>query len=157
MPQALIAGGGQERGHRAGTESVALIAAFGAAAQHIRQHADERDRLLSLRARLEAGIRQIAPQAVIYGKDVARLANCCFFCLPEMKAETLQIALDLAGIAVSSGSACSSGKVGTSAVLQAMGVKDDKGAVRVSMGSETRAEDIDYFLHSLAKIAARKK
>jgi len=157
MPEPLITGGGQERGHRSGTQPVALIAAFGAAAQYIRHNQDEAARLLPLRNMLEAGIRQIAPQAVIYGEKVPRLANCCFFSLPEMKAETLQIAFDLAGIAVSSGSACSSGKVGTSAVLQAMGVKDDKGALRVSMGAATTPRDIEYFLHHLAKIVTRKK
>jgi len=157
MPEPLITGGGQERGHRSGTEAVPLIAAFGAAAKHIHASTSDKDRLLTLRQQLEAGIKRHATQAIIYGETVPRLANTSFFALPDIKAETLQIAFDLAGIAVSSGSACSSGKVGTSAVLQAMGVQGEQGALRVSTGIATKSGDIKRFLDSFQKIISRKK
>ena len=108
----LIRGGGQERGLRAGTENVAGIAAFGAAAAvALAQGADEAAAMLALRNRLEAGLKAIAPQAVIFGESAARLPNTTLFALPGMKAETAVIAFDLEGVAVSSGAACSSGKV----------------------------------------------
>ena len=151
-----IKGGGQERGLRAGTENVAAIAGFAAAAA-VAASATQTDaaHMATLRARLEAGIKAAAPQAVIFGKAALRLPNTSFFAVPGMKAETLIIAFDLNGVAVSSGSACSSGKVQASHVLAAMGVVPElaRGAVRVSLGWSTTAADVDRFLATWNKLA----
>jgi cysteine desulfurase len=151
----LIRGGGQERGLRAGTENVAGIAAFGAAAAAARrQMAEEAAHMLALRTRLEDGIRNVAPNAVIFGASVERLPNTSLFSLPGMKAETAVIAFDLAGVAISSGAACSSGKVQPSHVLAAMGVPAAlaRGAVRVSLGWSTEEPDIVQFLDAWRKV-----
>ncbi len=119
----FVRGGGQERGARAGTESVATIAAFGAAARECLAELDtEPARLTGLRDRLIVAVRAVAADAVIFGETTQRLSNTVCFAVPGVEAATLMIALDLAGIAVSSGSACSSGKVAPSHVLAAMGV-----------------------------------
>ncbi|WP_420961821.1 cysteine desulfurase family protein [Brucella sp. IR073] len=157
MPRALVRGGGQEKGHRAGTESLALIAGFGAAAKVARARLDAAGWPADIRDMIEAGIRRIAPDAIIHGADVPRLPNTTFFSLPGMKAETAQIAFDLAGIALSAGSACSSGKVGPSHVLTAMGYDENIGALRVSTGPEADASVADRFLDLLAAIVERKK
>lgn len=152
----LIRGGGQERGLRAGTENVAGIAAFGAAAAAARrQLAAEAGRMLALRNSLETGLWAIAPQAVIFGASVERLPNTTLFAAPGMKAETAVIAFDLEGIAVSSGAACSSGKVQPSHVLAAMGISPAlrRGAVRVSLGWDTSAADVEMFLNAWRKLA----
>ena len=151
----LIRGGGQERGLRAGTENVAGIAAFGAAAAAARrQMAQEAAHMLALRTRLEEGIRIVAPNAVIFGACAERLPNTSLFSHPGMKAETAIIAFDLAGIAVSSGAACSSGKVQPSHVLAGMGVPAAlaRGAVRVSFGWSSRDGDIAQFLDAWRKV-----
>jgi cysteine desulfurase len=151
FPDPLLKGGGQERGLRAGTENVAAIAGFGAAAAELRaQVAAEIVHLSGLRDRLEAGLRAIAPETVIFGADAARVPNTTLFALAGIKAETALIALDLAGIAVSSGSACSSGKVAPSHVLAAMGVAPElaRGAIRISTGYGSTAADIDRFLQA---------
>jgi cysteine desulfurase len=151
----LIRGGGQERGARAGTENVAGIAAFGAAAAAAhRQLAAEAADMLALRDLLEEGLRAISPQAVIFGEAAARLPNTTLFALAGVKAETAVIALDLEGIAVSSGAACSSGKVQPSHVLAAMGVSAPlvRGAVRVSLGWTTTKTDVERFLHAWRKV-----
>jgi cysteine desulfurase len=142
----LIKGGGQERYQRAGTENVAAIAGFGAAAAAATL-ADV-TRMAGLRDRLEAGIRKITPQAVIFGESVPRLPNTTLFAVPGVKAETAIIAFDLNGVAVSSGSACSSGKVQASHVLAAMGVEPllARGAVRISLGWSTTEADIERLL-----------
>ena len=150
----LIRGGGQERGRRAGTENVAGIAAFGAAAAAARssRHA-EAAHMAALRDRLEAGLQTISPRVVIFGNahgvahGVERLPNTTFFALEGMKAETAVISFDLEGVAVSSGAACSSGKVQPSHVLAAMGVSAPlrRGAVRVSLGWSTTLADIEKF------------
>ncbi len=155
FPDPLIRGGGQERGMRAGTENVAGIAAFGAAAEAaLTRRAEEAAVMLGLRNRLEAGIRAITPQAVIFGEAVERLPNTTLFAHSGMKAETAVIAFDLEGIAVSSGSACSSGKVQPSHVLAAMGVSPAlvQGAVRVSLGWGTTDRDIEHFLKAWRKL-----
>ena len=119
----LIRGGGQERGARAGTENVAGIVAFGAAAEVAhRQFAEEAAHMLGLRDLLEEGLRAISPQAIIFGNTAERLPNTTLFASAGVKAETAVIAFDLDGVAVSSGAACSSGKVQPSHVLAAMGV-----------------------------------
>ena len=152
----LVRGGGQERGARAGTENVAGIAAFGAAAEAAhRQLADEAARMLALRDLLEAGLCAISPEAVVFGDTAERLPNTTLFALAGVKAETALIALDLDGVAVSSGAACSSGKVQPSHVLAAMGVSPSllHGAVRVSLGWTTTKADVERFLSAWRKLA----
>ena len=154
-PEPLLRGGGQERGHRAGTEDVAGIAGFGAAVKAAMSSRD-RDaiRLENLRNRLERGLKQ-APGAMVFAEDAPRLPNTTLFTVPGLKAETAVIGFDLAGIAVSSGSACSSGKVQPSHVLEAMGFgpKTAQGAVRLSLGWSTSEEDIDRCLEAWRKLA----
>jgi cysteine desulfurase len=151
----LLRGGGQELGRRAGTENVAGIAGFGAAAK-IAMGALARDavRFESLRNRLESGLRQ-TPGAIVFSDDVRRLPNTTLFTVPGLKAETAVIGFDLAGIAVSSGSACSSGKVQPSHVLQAMGFGPElaQGAVRLSLGWSTSEAEIDRCLEAWRKLA----
>jgi cysteine desulfurase len=152
----LIRGGGQERGLRAGTENVPGIAAFGAAAAAARRDGEaETGRISALKMKLEAGLRSITPGTVIFGEGAPRLPNTTLFALEGMKAETAVIAFDLEGIAVSSGSACSSGKVQPSHVLGAMGVSPSLrgGAVRLSLGWETTETDIERLLNAWRKLA----
>lgn len=157
MPTPLIGGGGQEKGHRSGTENMSGIVGFGAAA-HISLEAREAEaeRLLVLRETLEEGIRRRAPDAVIVSEEAERLANTTFFAVSGLKAETMQIAFDLEGISVSAGSACSSGKVGESHVLKAMGLDAGEGAIRVSTGAGTDEAAIERFLGALEKVTARR-
>jgi cysteine desulfurase len=145
----LIRGGGQERGSRAGTENVAAIAAFGAASADVRDKlTDEAAQMAAQRAKLEAGILAATPDAVIFGSAVERLPNTTLVAVPGAKAETLVIAFDLDGVAVSSGAACSSGKVAPSHVLAAMGVEGAlaRSAIRVSLGPTTAEAEIERFL-----------
>lgn len=156
FPDPLIRGGGQERGLRAGTENVAGIAAFGAATQAAReQGAAEAERMRTLRDALETELKAIAPHAVIFGEAAERLPNTTLFAVEGMRAETAVIAFDLEGIAVSSGAACSSGKVQPSHVLAAMGVSPalTRGAVRVSLGWSTTEADIECFFSAWRKLA----
>lgn len=158
MPAPLITGGGQEKGHRAGTENLAAIAGFGAAAREARAVLDDPARIEAVRAlrdEIEDFLLESDPRIEIYGRGVSRLPNTVFFSLPGMKAETVQIALDLAGIAVSAGSACSSGKVGASHVLKAMGFGDQVSALRLSAGVSTRREEIELFKTVLTGLLAR--
>jgi cysteine desulfurase len=156
FPEPLIRGGGQERGLRAGTENVAGIAAFGAAAAAVRrQGAAEADYMRALRDKLETGLKAVTPGAVIFGAAVERLPNTTLFAAEGMKAETAVISFDLEGIAVSSGAACSSGKVQPSHVLAAMGVSPalTRGAVRLSLGWTTTETDIERCLGAWRKLA----
>jgi len=152
----LVRGGGQERGHRAGTENAAGIAGFGAAAKVALTtlEADGR-RLESLRSQLEAGLRQ-TPGLIVFSADIPRLPNTTLFTVPGLRAETAVIGFDLEGIAVSSGAACSSGKVQPSHVLEAMGFgpKLAQGAVRLSLGWSTTKTDIESCLKAWRKLAA---
>jgi cysteine desulfurase len=145
----LIGGGGQERGLRAGTENVAAIAGFGAAAKAAAaaRQADAAH-MAGLRDRLETGLKAATPQAVIFGAGAQRLPNTTLFAVPGVKAETAIIAFDLNGIALSSGAACSSGKVTSSHVLAAMGIAPDlaRGAVRVSVGRSSTEAEVERFL-----------
>jgi cysteine desulfurase len=154
-PEPLLRGGGQERGHRAGTENVVGIAGFGAAVRAA-MSALESDvvRLEGLRNRLETGLRQ-TKGAIIFSDEVSRLPNTTLFTVPGLKAETAVIGFDLAGIAVSSGSACSSGKVQPSHVLEAMGYGGEmaQGAVRLSLGWNTSNADIDRCLEAWRKLS----
>lgn len=156
MPAALITGGGQEKGHRAGTENVAAIAGFGKAAELAREALGNVATLAARRDRMEDRMREFAPDVVIHGRDAGRLANTSYFSLPGLKAETAQIGFDMEGVAVSSGSACSSGKVGPSHVLKAMGADADLGAVRVSLGAPTTEAEIDAFLEAFATLNTRR-
>ena len=146
----VLRGGGQERGHRAGTENAAGIAGFGAVA------ALETDasRLEALRSRLERGLKQTSG-AIVFSERVSRIPNTTLFTVPGLRAETAVIGFDLAGIAVSSGSACSSGKVQPSHVLEAMGFgpKIAQGAVRLSLGWSTSEADIDRALEAWRKLS----
>lgn len=157
MPAPLISGGGQEKGHRAGTENLPGIAGFGAAARKALTALSEIEIVRGLRDRFEQSIRTLAPDAEIHGANADRIANTSFFSVPGLKAETAQIAFDLAGIALSAGSACSSGKVGPSHVLQAMGHVDGLGALRVSIGPQTADAELDLFSDALAKLLARSR
>ena len=156
MPAPLVTGGGQEKGHRAGTENVPGIAGFGAVADVVAAHLPAIDQVCALRDRAETAVLAHFPDAVIHGRQAERLANTTFFTLPGVKAETAQIAMDLAGIAVSAGSACSSGRVGPSHVLKAMGFEGDEGAIRVSIGADTAIADIERFAAALAGLAGRR-
>lgn len=151
----LIKGGGQERRQRAGTENVAAIAGFGAAAAVAANQADA-DRMAALRDRIEAAIKASLPDAVIFGENAPRLPNTTLFTVPGMKAETAIISFDLNGIAVSSGSACSSGKVQASHVLAAMGVEPAlaQGAVRISLGHSTGERDVEKLLVALTTVTS---
>jgi cysteine desulfurase len=152
---ALIRGGGQERRRRAGTENVAAIAGFGAVAEAALQALGKRADVRRRRDRLEQEVRRVTPQALVIGADAERLDNTACIALPGRSAETLVIALDLAGVSVSAGSACSSGKVGESHVLKALGlpVEVQRGAVRVSIGPETSDEDMSQFVMAWSRIA----
>ncbi|MDP9808940.1 cysteine desulfurase [Rhizobium tibeticum] len=158
MPRPLIHGGGQEKGHRSGTENSLAVIGFGAAAEAAVAEFDQRNEAVSaLRDRLETGMKGAAPDVVIYGGAGQRVSNTTFFTLPGLKAETGQIAFDLEGVALSAGSACSSGKVGESHVLVAMGRDPKLGALRISLGFATTEEEIDKAISVFAKIAARRK
>ncbi len=150
----LIRGGGQESGARGGTENVAAIAGFAAAARAaVATAAADAARLAPLRDAMEGRLRAAFPDIEVFSRGAPRLANTSSFALPDLSAETLLMALDIAGVALSSGSACSSGKVKPSHVLAAMGVKDHvaKGALRVSLGWNTAAADIDRFCETYEK------
>ena len=152
----LVTGGGQERGARGGTENVAGIGGFGAAAAAAKQELSEASaRMAALRDQLESGLRATSPDVLIFGADSPRLPNTTLFSVPGLKAETAVIAFDLEGVAVSSGAACSSGKVQPSHVLAAMGVSPDlaRGAVRVSLGPTTTESEINRFLEAWNKVS----
>ena len=155
----LIRGGGQERRRRAGTENVPGIVGFGVAAELAASDLARLGEIGALRDELEARALAIAPDAVVLSARVPRLANTSCIAVPGAKAETLVIGLDLAGIAVSSGSACSSGKVEASHVLAAMGVAPEiaQGAIRVSLGFESERDDIEAFLKAFGELIERLK
>ena len=151
-----ILGGGQERGRRAGTENLSGISGFGAAAEVALR---EIGHSAALRDGFETGLMRLAPNAVIFGAKAARLANTSNFALPCMTAETALMALDLDGVMMSSGAACSSGKVKPSHVLRAMGVGEDlaRCALRASFGWNSEESDVDAALASLSKLLSRAR
>lgn len=155
----LLKGGGQERRRRAGTENVPGIVGFGVAAELASADLSGVDRIEALRDELEAKVLSLAPDAVVLSAGVKRLPNTSCIAVPGAKAETLVIGLDLAGVAVSSGSACSSGKVEASHVLAAMGVAPElaQGAIRISLGFATRRDDIENFLEAFGQLIKRMK
>ena len=156
---AFIAGGGQERRRRAGTENVAVIAGFGAAAEAAQRDLARMQQVAVLRDRLEGQIRTVTPSAVVIGAEAARLPNTASIALAGASAETLVIALDLAGIAVSAGAACSSGKVGASHVLEVMGLEKTvaRAAIRVSLGWSSTERDVAAFVDAWSRLAARHR
>ncbi|MGO4833854.1 cysteine desulfurase family protein, partial [Rhizobiaceae sp. 2RAB30] len=156
MPKPLVVGGGQEKGHRAGTENLPAIAGFGAAAREALAGLARMDAVRALRDAIEAVLAKADAGIEIFGRGTERLPNTSFFAVPGLKAETAQIAFDLAGVALSAGSACSSGKVGPSHVLKAMGRGDDAGALRVSIGLSTTAAEVALFETALSAILARR-
>jgi cysteine desulfurase len=156
-PEPLIRGGGQERGFRAGTEDVAAIAGFGAAAEAaLFGLASEPARMSALRTRLELGLRKLTPDLVIFSERAPRLPNTSLVAIPGTRADTALIAFDLNGIALSSGAACSSGKVQASHVLAAMGIIPElaQGALRISLGWETSESELDALLNAWKKVVS---
>ncbi len=154
----LLRGGGQERGARAGTENVAAIVGFGAAAEDAAlKVCEEVGRLSDLRDNLETGIRSIAPNATILSSAALRVPNTTCFAVPGINAETAVIAFDLEGIAVSAGAACSSGKVGPSQTLAAMRIEPEisHAAVRISLGWNSTVTDVVRFLEVFAQVHER--
>ena len=150
----LLHGGGQEKSARAGTENVAGIAGFGIAAELAQDGIqDYQNKTRALQTKLETTLKNIK----IYGKNAPRVANTTLFSQPGVSSETLLIALDLEGVAVSNGSACSSGRVQPSHVLKAMGVSDEEttSAIRISTGWNTTQNDIDRFIKVWQNITSR--
>jgi len=149
----FIRGGGQEKRRRAGTENVSGIAGFGIAARLARHENMSAD----LRNYLETELRKAVPDVRVFGEKVPRLNNTSLFAASGLVSETLMVALDLDGLAVSAGSACSSGKVARSHVLSAMGVSDELAgaAIRVSLGRDTTKEDIDHLVASWSRYVRR--
>ncbi len=152
---AFVKGGGQERRRRGGTEDVAGIAGFGAAAAEVARETDAAQRMADLRDKLEAGVVAATPSAVIIGHNASRIANTSCLALPGKAAETIVIRLDLEGVAVSAGAACTSGKVGANSVIEAMGLGPEiaRAAVRISLGPQTNDDDIAAFLAAWTKVA----
>jgi cysteine desulfurase len=149
-------GGGQERGRRPGTENGAAVVGFATAVEWaLKDREEEAKRLAAMRDRFEAALPK---DAVVFGASAPRLPNTSNFALPGLNAETAVIAMDLEGVAISSGAACSSGKVRSSRVLAAMGVAPElaKAALRVSFGHESKQSDVDEALAALAKVASRR-
>ncbi len=155
--ETLLRGGGQENGRRAGTENVAAVVGFAAALEATRAAGDSKSlRLAALRDRIETQILALAPEAEILGAEAARLDNTTAFVSGDAPAQTLAMALDLEGVATSAGAACSSGKLGHSHVLRAMGRKETA-ALRISLGWCSSAEDVDLFGAAFALVVGRIK
>lgn len=154
----LLLGGGQERRRRAGTENVPGIVGFGASARLADEALAEFSAVGQLRDAMEARILTNVPDATIHGAQTERLANTSCIGLPGVSGEMQVMTLDLAGIAVSAGSACSSGKITPSHVLRAMGQSDAaaRSAIRVSLGRDTKAADIDRFVDVWTQMAERR-
>ncbi len=151
-------GGGQERRRRAGTENLPGIAGFAAAAEALTiDWTAEAERVRSLRDSLEAGVAEIAPAARIAAATAPRAGNVACIALPGLESEKQVMALDLAGVAVSAGAACSSGKVTRSHVLDAMGWPEASvaAAIRVSLGWGSTAEDVSRFLGAYERLARK--
>jgi cysteine desulfurase len=153
----LLHGGGQERGRRAGTENVTGIAGFAAAAVAAAEEIAVYDRVRALRDALEAGVATVTSEAVVLGAAAPRLPNTAAIAMPGVAAETQVIALDLDGVMVGAGAACSSGKVGPSHVLEAMGVGPDLvgSTIRVSLGWDSSEADVDHFLRAWTRLYRR--
>ena len=154
--QPLLVGGGQERRHRAGTENVAGIVGFGAATADLGDVGAESTRLAALRDRVERAALDALPGITIFSRKVGRLPNTCCLALPDVPAQTLLMALDLAGFAISAGSACSSGKLSPSPVLAAMGETElATSAIRISLGWASTEADVEAFIGQFVSIGQR--
>ncbi|RMF11107.1 MAG: cysteine desulfurase [Alphaproteobacteria bacterium] len=153
----LLRGGGQELRRRAGTENIPGIVGFGVAAKIARQHLDDMNRIAALRDRLEADIGKLVPEAIVFGQGAPRLSNTTCVAVRGVSSETQIMALDLEGICVSAGSACSSGKVTPSHVLAAMGAGEDlaRCAIRISLGWGSTSGDVERFLEVWPPLIAR--
>jgi cysteine desulfurase len=153
----LLRGGGQERGRRAGTENLMGIAGFATAAVAAAEEIAVYDSVRELRDALEAGVLAVAPEAVVLAAGAPRLPNTAAIAMPGVSAETQVIALDLDGVMVSAGAACSSGKVGPSHVLKAMGVGPDLvgSTIRVSLGWSSSEADVAHFLRAWTALYRR--
>ena len=151
----LLQGGGQERRRRAGTMNVAGIAGFGAAVSAMSNLEHTR----AIRGVIETGLTAMEPELTIFGKEAERLPNTSFFAVLDASSMTTMMGLDLEGISVSTGTACSSGKVGASRAVTAMGLseKAPKGAIRISLGYNSTMNDAEKFLDSWAKIRKRTR
>lgn len=158
LARAFVAGGGQERGQRGGTENLPGIAGMGAAARAVLETRDAPRKMNQLRDEFESRLSRLAPDVRILSQDAPRLPNTTCFAIPGITAEKALIAFDLDGVAVSSGSACSSGKVKASHVLAAMGQPEwvKAGAIRVSIGPETTWEELERCLSSLERQLSRR-
>ena len=156
VPPQLL-GGGQELGRRAGSENITGIAAFAAAAKAAERDLDDFANLADLRDDMEAALLAVQPQTEIFGKHADRLANTSCFALGGLNSETLVMALDLAGVSVSAGSACSSGKVSRSHVLAAMQAEThiSRGVLRVSLGWQSNREDTEKLVDEWSKLSGR--
>ena len=159
LPHPFVRGGGQERRQRSGTENVIGIAGFAAAlGAVIREAGSFVSHTGSLQCRIETALREIQPQTRVFGDGTDRVANTTAFAVPGLTSETALVAMDLAGVALSSGSACSSGKVAPSHVLAEMGVSADvaRGALRLSTGLATTTADVDRFLDAWTQFLSRR-
>lgn len=156
-PAPLLPGGGQEANRRGGTEAVPALAAFGVAAEASRLELEKISRIRDLRDWLEMALRTISEDVTVFADGADRLANTLSVALPGIPAETAVIAFDLEGFAISAGSACSSGKVSASHVLQAMGVSGDlvRGGLRISLGWNTTRADVERFVEAWRLVTAR--
>lgn len=156
--EAIIHGGGQQFGIRPGTENVPGIVALGRAAElAAKEQATTGARVAKLRDDLEARFLAVVPDAVVNGKNAPRAPQTVSFSIPGADGEALLMHLDLAGIACSGGSACSTGSVDPSHVLTAMGIAKDMGsaALRFSLGRESTSEDVDALIEAMPKVVAK--
>ncbi len=155
---AQLVGGGHQRGLRAGSENLSGIAGFGAAAQSLRDGDGERARIVHLRDHFETALKAAIPESVIFGEKAPRLCSTSGFAIPGLAAETALMGLDLDGVAISSGSTCSSGKVSVSPVLVAMGVDEALAAcaLRASFGWSSTMDDVTAAIRSLVKLRERQ-
>jgi len=155
----LIRGGGQERGHRAGTENLPGITGFGAACAEALAGLAAYRRVAELRDLAQARLKEIAPDAVVFAADAPRLPNTLCIAMPGVPASTQVMALDLAGVMVSAGSACSSGKVRRSHVLEAMGAPESQSecAIRISLGWTTNEAEIGRLVEAWGALYARSR
>lgn len=159
LPAPLVRGGGQERRLRSGTENIVGAAGFAAAlGAVIRNEASFVTHTGALQRRLESALRDIHPETRVFGTGTDRLTNTTALAVPGVTSETALVAMDLAGVALSSGSACSSGKVAASHVLAAMGAsaQETRGALRLSTGLATTAADVDQFLDAWSQFLSRR-
>jgi cysteine desulfurase len=155
--KADIIGGGQEKGVRSGTENIAAIAGFAEACKYTKEMAKSMENIVKFRDKMEREILNIDPEIKIIGQNTLKLPNTSLIIMPNVDSTIQLMNFDLAGIAVSSGSACSSGKVGSSHVLKAMKIPEKlaKCAIRVSLSYDQAEDDITYFIESWKNIYSR--